>query len=203
MELDELKDLWAEQDKRLEANLKLNEDLLRKINLDRSRGELQKPLVYEIASSAMLIVLSVVIGAFTFRGDMDIWLFLSGVVSLVLCLVYLGFSLLKIASFNKVDCYHLNVVELQLRVEKLKVDILKYRKLEFILMPFFVFALIPILSLMLVGVNVFQKLDSLLVPFIVGLVVSVPVVIYINRNLYDKKLDNTRRFLKEIEELEK
>jgi len=50
MELDDLKNIWAQYDKKLSDNLKLNEDLLRRMNLDKSKQEMQKPLNYKIAS---------------------------------------------------------------------------------------------------------------------------------------------------------
>ena len=48
MELDDLKNAWTQYDKKLAVNLKFNEDLLRKMNLNNSKKELQKPLIYEL-----------------------------------------------------------------------------------------------------------------------------------------------------------
>ncbi|NOU60312.1 hypothetical protein [Marinifilum caeruleilacunae] len=203
MELDELKSLWEEQDKKLEANLKLNEDLLKKRNLDRSKGELQKPMIYEIFNSTMLVVLLIVFGSFIFKEKDNAYQLIAGLCSVLLSVMYLVFSMSKIAAFQKVDCYHLSVVQLQMRLEKLKRVILRYRKVELILTPLFIVVILPVFSKLLTGVDVFQKINSLVAPFVVGLLVAIPVMIYINRNLYDKKLENTRRFLAEIEELEK
>ena len=50
MELDDLKGAWAQYDKKLSANLKFNEELFKKLNLDKSRREMSGPLNYEIGS---------------------------------------------------------------------------------------------------------------------------------------------------------
>jgi len=56
MELDELKKAWIQYDKKLSENLKINQELLKKITLGKSKHEMKLPKNYEIAS--------VVIGGF-------------------------------------------------------------------------------------------------------------------------------------------
>ena len=62
MELEELKSAWAQYDKKLTENLKLNEELLRKMNLEKSRKEMNTPLTYEISSfiTGLIFILYIV-----------------------------------------------------------------------------------------------------------------------------------------------
>jgi len=44
MELDDFKSMWAKYDKKLSANLKFNEELLRRMSIDKSKRVLLKPI---------------------------------------------------------------------------------------------------------------------------------------------------------------
>ena len=59
MELDDLKNTWSQYDKMLADNLRLNEELLRKLNLNSSKREMQKVLVYELINivTAVLVII--------------------------------------------------------------------------------------------------------------------------------------------------
>ena len=53
MELDDIKNTWASYDEKLNKSLKLNEELLRKLNLDKSKREMKGPFYYETTSLIM------------------------------------------------------------------------------------------------------------------------------------------------------
>ena len=102
MELDDLKKSWLNYDKKLADNLKVNEELLKKMNLDSSRKELSQPLKYEIFSATVLFVLAAILIAASLRVAGEPKFLISGVVGAIVTVAYLGFSLIKIKGFNEV-----------------------------------------------------------------------------------------------------
>ena len=59
MELDELKSAWAQYDKKLSKSLELNVELLKKLNVDRSKSELQKPLRAEATGVVAMLLMTI------------------------------------------------------------------------------------------------------------------------------------------------
>jgi len=62
MEINELKDAWAQYDKKLSKVLKLNEELLRSVNLEKSTFALKKPMILELLNMVIqFCVINVII----------------------------------------------------------------------------------------------------------------------------------------------
>src|SRR5258708_4480799 len=64
MDLDELKEKWAEHDRKLEVNIRLNRQLLSATNMNRARSALQRLAVLQALGSVIHFAAIVALGAF-------------------------------------------------------------------------------------------------------------------------------------------
>ena len=203
MELDELKALWLQYDKKLNKNLKFNEVLLRKINLNKAKQELQKPFTYELITVVVIFITIVFVTAFSIRLIHEIQFCLPGFVCLPLGITYLIFSIMKANRFTKIDYYNSNIVKLQKDLLLLKTFILRLRKIEGILLPFLIITILPILFKAVHNINIYKTMGHFVIKVCIILGISYPVGMWINRNLYDKKIKDAEILLKEIDNFEK
>jgi len=203
MELDEFKILWSEYDSKLSKNLKLNEKLLQKINFDKAKQEMQKPFIYEILNLVIMFITIAFLTKFSIKFIEEIQFSLTGFTSVLLGTLYLIFALRKVNKFVKIDYYNSTVIKLQKDVLLLKTSLLRIRKIELFLLPFFVITFLPILFIGIHNINLFENLRLFSIEFGLILIIGYPGVYWINKNLYDKKIKETELLLKETVNYEK
>lgn len=202
MELDELKKYYLLYDKKLDVNLKFNEELLKKMNFDSSRKEIQKPYIYEIINLILcFFIFSYFIGS-AFQVLNEIQYSLSGFLSAFIILIYLILAIIKINKFSKIDYYNNSVIKLQRDLTQLKTIILRTRKIELIILPIVIFTMFPILFKVVYNVNIYLNTSLFISMVIIFLCISFIIAIWINRHIYDRKLRNAIDFLDELNKFE-
>jgi hypothetical protein len=203
MELDEFKEIWSQYDKKLTKNLKFNEELLKKMNIYRTRKELQKPYITELISAGIMFLSIVFVTGFSMRLMDELQFSLPGFAGVLVGILYLIFSVMKVNRLTKIDYYNSSIVKLQKDLSLLKTFILRLRKIEFIILPLLVVTILPIAFKAIHNINIYGNLRLFIfeICFILG--ISYPVGFWINRNLYDKRIKDAEMFLKEIERFEK
>lgn len=202
MELDDLKGAWAQYDKKLAANLKFNEELLRKMNLNSSRKELQKPLINELLSVAAMFIVIIYVVASSIRFIDEPRYCIPGFISAIIGLAFLVFAVIKINKFLDVDYYGSSVVKLQKDITTLNRLILKLRKYELVLLPILTLPLLPILFKAIHNIDIYQNIKLFSIEIILILGIGFPLTLWVNKHLYDKKFKNAEHFLKEIDKFE-
>jgi len=203
MELDDLKTVWAQYDKKLTENLKLNEELLKKMNLDKSKQEMQKPLNYEIGTVVITCLLFLYLGVSTFRFASEMKFFIPGLVSSLLTLMGLISSIKKVNSLTKIDYFNSSVVELQKSINIAKKKAILFRKIEYYVFPLYVVSFAPIFVKAVYNIDIYIKSEIYITGLIVALVIYYPFAIWYYKNGYDKKLKNTSDFLNDLNRFEK
>ena len=203
MEIDELKTVWAKYDKKLTENLKLNGELLRKMNLDKSKREMNTPLNSEI----MGVVIGGIFLAFflsaTLRFSGEFKFFISGILTNAICIIITALSIKKIKLLSSIDYYNSSIVDLQKSILNFKRILIQYKKVELIGGFFLAIVMSPILVKALRNVDVYTNPWRYAGAAIFALIVGYPIGIWMYKNWYEKKIQNTEQFLKEIEKFEK
>ena len=133
MELVELKKVWLEYDQKLNKNLILNERLLKNMNLEKARQEMQKPLVLEILNIIVSFILVAFLTASSIRVIEEVQFSLTGFIAAMFGLIYLIFAIITVNRFLKIDYYNSNIIKLQKEISQLKTFILRLRKVELIM----------------------------------------------------------------------
>jgi hypothetical protein len=205
MELDILKDAWASHNKKLEKNLKLNEDLLRRMNLDNAKKEMNKPLVMEMVNMSFMFVVTAYVLALSFRMLEDSMFSIPGFISLLFGGGFVAMGLIRIKRMLNLDYDNSTIIELQKKLAETKVLVLRFRKLEYLLMPFYAIALAPILLKGLLDQNIYSMLQHTYMQVIVsiGVVVIILLTNWSNKYFYDRKMKSAQQSLSEIIKYEK
>jgi hypothetical protein len=203
MELDDLKGAWAQYDKKLSANLKLNEELLKSINFEKYNHALRKPLNLELLNIFIQLFMIGFLTFFLIRLVDEIQYFLTGLIGASLCGISLVFSVVKSIRFNRLLYYHLSIMEFQKELTLLKIFIMRLRKIEYVLAALLAITILPFLIKAMAHIDIFGNL-SLLIPAICCVLgFGFGFGILLNMNVYDKGLQDAEMFLKEIAKFEK
>jgi len=202
MELDDLKGAWAQYDKKLTENLKFNEELFKKLNLDKSRREMSAPLGYEIGSVAISGIALIFVTSWTIQfGNETIYL-LSGILSILSFITMLGFAIVKVKLLSNIDYYNVSVVELQKSLCKFKDKYFKLKRFEIILFPFYMVFLMPICAKGLRNFDLISHPTRFVIAVILSIGIGFPVALWIYKHLYEKNIKNATDFLNELTRFE-
>ena len=134
MELDELKQAWTEYDKKLDASLRINTQMMRTSVLGRAETAMRRLSVLLVVELALLIGIAVWLGSFIWQYTADPR-FLAPAVTLDACVIALMIACIRqIAAIAQVD-YGAPVVAIQKRLESLKVERIRATKWTLLLAP--------------------------------------------------------------------
>jgi hypothetical protein len=201
MELDELKSLWQRHDSQLENNLKLNEQILRQLKLNRTGNEFRRLMNFEIASvvAGSPAVLAVAYLAGISRLPLYAAL---GYASGGIMLMYLVFSMLRLSGFSKLCGYNESIVKVQKELASQKRRMLRFRKIEFITMPVCFMTCIPFLSEVIYGFDMLQYPGRYAAGVAVSCTITVPLMVWLYRVFYDKRIASAEALLKSVADFE-
>jgi len=199
MELDDLKSAWAQYDKKLTQTLKFNEQLLRKMNLNDSKRELQKPLMYELSGVVGMVALIAVNLGFTIRLMDEPKYYIPGFFSVIIAIVYFVFAIIKANRFLTIDHYGSSVIKLQRDIAKLNRLVLRLRKYELIMIPLFIVPTLPLIFKGVYHIDIYSNIKLFSIAAILILGLGFPMTFWINKHMYDKKFQSSETLLKEID----
>ena len=159
MDLQEMKDRWAEYDRKLEASLRLNTRVLREINLgrvDSALKRLSRLLVFELVQDlAAVVILGMFIASHI--GEMR---FLAPALLLDACAVAFAIkSIRQLVALHRLD-YSAPVVAIQKQLEALRIERIRVTKWVFTLCPLLWIPLLIVALEGLLGVDAYLFLDG-------------------------------------------
>lgn len=203
MELDELKDAWAQYDKKLNDSLKLNEELLKKSVLDKSSREMKAPLNYEFSTVIGTSILFLFLGVSTYRFASEMKFLIPGIVASLLTLSGVITAIKKVNALSNIDYYNSSVVELQRSINNIKQKAISSRKVEYYVFPVYAISFAPIFVKAIYNIDIYSKYQIFYIGIVLALIIYYPLAIWFYRITYDKKLKNTSDFLNELNRFEK
>lgn len=204
MELEQLKNKWEVIDKKLSKNLKFNDKLIKKINFDKSKNEMQKLILIELINVIGISIALIFFSAYAIRLIDDLQYSVTGFIGSLILLAYISFSIMKIRNLLRIDYYNSSVVDLQKELSKTKVLLLRIKRVEYLLIPFLMVSLLPITFISVGHTDIYEHLDKLWLQLLLifGFVVTIILVFLANKYLYDSRIQNAEDFLKEIGQFE-
>ncbi len=203
MELDDFKSAWARYDKKLTEKLKFNEDLLRKMNLNTSKREMQKPFIYELGNIFVLFLVFIYAISASIRLINEPKFYIPGFIAALICIIGLVTTIMKVNKFANIDYYGAPILKIQKDITLLNRFVLKARKHELGLLPILMICLIPLLFKSVHNIDIYQNIKLFIIEIVIILGISYPATIWINKHLYDRKFKNAERLLAELERFEK
>ncbi len=203
MELDDLKYNWKHYNDELKEHLVLNVNALKEENLSKSETEMSKPLLHEIANIFVVGITTVIIAVFSFIHLEALPFSLPGFIAVGIGLIYIYFAAVKTRKIHSIDYYNSSIIDLQKEISSINLLILKYRKLELALFPIFILLILPITFKVIQNRDLYADINFYLLEasFIIGF--GFIGIYYINKYLYDQKINKVHSFLEEIEHFKK
>ncbi len=208
MELNDLKRSWEEYDKKLTENLRLNEELLRRSNLDRSRREMGvtlKWLSFDVTAAAVFFVLFCCWTILYCREPLS--LACGGIVTLFMLFSFIS-EARQLGMLLRIDYYTTPVLDLQKQLGKFDSAYKLGRKISIFTLPILIPAGLVFLSGVLEALGIphvkFHTWPAMfIIKCLLTIAISYPLLFWIYRNFIDKRLGTTRQFLAELEEFGK
>ncbi len=222
MELEELKSLWGEYDKKLDKNLRLNMELFRRMNFDKARYKVNALFVYKLLEMAFLIWC---ISWISDYAEKYLVTPRFGIAAIMLGLIFVIALISDIRQF-------IIIVQLQLKKhtdaiapQQKLIETLKIRIVNFVRYGYFVIPLYPLM--LILGGKIFFDIDFFnarhihyLEANILLAVCLIPIVLIPFRKLGKQNIDtkavrnflqgsgwqtlnNAGEFLKQVDEFER
>ena len=203
MELEDLKKAWSEYDKKLSENLKTNNELIRKMNLNNAKSSMDTPKRHEIVNVIFGFAFALLVIHYAAKFSTDYRLLISGVLTSLWAITSLILSIRLLNSVTKVDFNNDSILKIQKQF-------IKYKKRYFSTKRFgsytgFVFVIVstPLISKVMAGVDIFKHPVVYAIAVALALIIGYPVSVWINKNWYENKIIDTDRFLEELNTFEK
>ncbi|MCK9449694.1 MAG: hypothetical protein M0Q41_12050 [Bacteroidales bacterium] len=195
MELNDLKDIWMQYDKRLKSSLKLNEELLRLINLEKHNRALRKPLRLELLNMMIQIGMIGLTIYFVIQLSTERFYLITGAIACVMCTISLIFSATKVSRLYDLAYYHLSIMQFQKEFIQLKIFIMRLRKIEYNIASIIGITLLPLLVKATTGIDLLGHLTVLIPALVFVLGSGYSIGVWLNLIVYDKSLKDAEMFL--------
>ncbi len=186
MDLQDMKDRWAEYDRKLESSLRLNTRILREINLSRvdsSLKRLSRLLVFELLQDLAAVVL---LGVFI-AGHAGEMRFFAPALLLGVCAVAFAIrSIGQLVAVHSLD-YSAPVVAIQKQLAELRIQRIRVTKWVLLLSPVLWTPLLIVAFEGLLGVDAYLFLDGtwLAANLLLGLA-FIPLMLWAARHFADR-----------------
>ncbi len=139
MELEELKSLWSEYDKKLDKSLQLNMQLLRKMNFDKAHFKLKTVFVWKIAEMIGLMYLLQHVISFTIQYFAQPQFSIAGILLWGMILGFFIYDIMQISVMLQLQLKSKEeaITTLQARIQTLKTMFVTHVKYTFLLIPLY------------------------------------------------------------------
>jgi hypothetical protein len=203
MEPDDFKNAWTQHDQSLARNLRIDEETLKMVNLDRTKDQMEYPYISEMVEliGGALVGIALVVMSFHLK-EYPIYLIL-GLIAVLIGSLYIRNALAKIRLLKQVNYYDMPVVNLQGELALIKKRILKFRKTELLLFPLYLLPLAALTSKTFYNVDVFGDFTLFAWKFVIALGVAYLLVLLVHKHLYDKRFKEVEKIIARLKEFEK
>ena len=201
MELDELKNLWKEDNRKLEIRIELNEKLLRKMNMKKAVGEYDTLIKRSILGRNLALVygsISFLTAAFLISEfEFSIPCIIGGLA--------MFWSYIDHLSIRKPDYYVIPIIELQKSISKFRIHSSKTAKYDVSIVSLWLLTLAPVYIRLIFHISIYMDMVALSIFCLLSGILII-ITIAAARNIYsnyERKLKESESYLDEIMEFEK
>src|SRR5215217_1920826 len=201
MELSEIEDLWTDHGKQLEKSLRLNETLLRRLNLDKAVDQFREVLSVSVFGRNMAFVYFLTSAglAFFMRSELQFSIaLLFGGLCMLGSFIY---HLKNTRKFTQMNVYETPVLELQKAINEFKISSISAGKYDFGIVMVWLVTIIPAMQKLIANHDIYENplhagLYFLLV--ILAIFLIYPLNLQTYRRMYGEKLSKAEGLLNEI-----
>jgi len=201
MELDELKGLWKEDDKKLENRIELNEKLIQKMNMNNTVLEFDKLISKSILGRNMALVYCIIT---LILSSVIIEELVYSVPAIIGSMAML-WSFIDHLSINKPDYSRISLIELQKSICNFRIHTSSTAKYDMAIVLLWQITSTPLYLKVLYKVSIYSNLKYFAIFCLSSVVISILVVSFSRKTYekYDRKLKESESDLEKIIEFEK
>jgi hypothetical protein len=139
MELEEIKNIWDDYDRRLDKNLKLNIQLLRRMNFDKANFRMRWLLAAKIVEMCWLFFLVVYLANFAAGHFREPQFSIPAIMLGIACIAYFAYDIVQLSLIIQLQLKEneLPISALQKMIGRLKFTIVTQFKCSLFLFPFY------------------------------------------------------------------
>lgn len=159
MELEELKNKWNEQNKKLNESLRLNEDLIENVKIDKTKSKMYGLLIKRIAEAIVFFIIVMMLGTYIGNNFTLTAPVISALVLFAFSIVGLSGSIGQIFYIMSID-YEKPVVEIQKDISRVRTHSIQILRLILLSVPFYT-AYIFLGAKIILGFDLFTSADDI------------------------------------------
>ena len=200
MELNELKEIWQNEQKKLLTRLEINEKRVDEITVHNSKNKLEKYMNISIIGRNLALVYFIISIWFASKVLSDLIYSLPAILGGLAIL----FSFFQHISLKKANYSSMNIVELQKSIEKFRIHTLKHSKFDKGIVALWLLTLSPIYLKLFFSISIFSNQNHfiLFILIIVALGILVKIFPFDIYKKWDLELSEAETKLNEIKEFE-
>ncbi len=184
MELDELKMAWAEETKRLEARVLLNEKAVRDMKVEKMIGQFEKLLGLSLMGRALAFIYFIISVSLAAQVRSEFAYSLPALAAgLAMLLSYISHLSIRKPEYDKIS-----VVELQKKVCEFRLHTASHARYDIAIVNFWLITLVPVSLKAWFNISIYSNLYYTLA-FVGGGILLVIWQLYSSRKIYRKYHD--------------
>ena len=201
MKTEELNNLWEIYNNKLDKSLALNEQLLRKVNMDGMKKELAKPITSEIFSIVFTCLLIIYLVVVSVLLSSLLRFSIPGFIAAGSAIALVGFAIGRVNTFKNLDYVNSSVLMLQKDLYELQRKRSRSGRLELFLGICSATLMWPLVLYTGFEIDVYESVSAWLLTVSGVALIALPVTI-LHEKYYRKKIKNAEALLIEIGDLE-
>ncbi len=200
MEINELKDIWQNEQKKLITRIEINEKRVNEITVLNSKNKLEQYITISIIGRNLALLYFMISIWFASKALNDLFYSLPAIIGGLAML----FSFFQHISLKKANYSSMNIIELQKSIEKFRIHTLKHAKFDKGIVILWLLTLSPIYLKLFFNISIFSNLNHLIIFLLITITLGVfikifPFDIY---KKWDAELNDAEIKLNEIYEYE-
>ena len=198
MELNELKDIWQNEQNKLLTRLEINEKRVSEITIQNSKSKIEEYMNTSILGRNLALlyaVISISLASIV-RNDLlySLPAFIAGIAMI--------YSFIQHISLKKEDFSSMNIIELQKTINSFQIHTLKYSKFDTGIVALWFLTSIPILIKILFKFSVFSNTIALLIFILFSVILLLKLFSLDIYKQWDLELNTAKIKLNEIQKFE-
>jgi len=200
MELDELQNLWKEDNKKLESRLELNEKILNKMNMDKTVGEFDKLISKSILGRNMALVYCIATLIFSSIYIEKLAYSIPAIIGSMAML----WSFVDHLSITKPDYSRISLIELQKSISNFRIHTSKTEKYDIAIVVFWQITAVPLTTFAAFKILIFSSLKYFSIYCLYCIVYTTLTIAFSRKTYatYDQKLKEAESDLEKIKAFE-
>lgn len=200
MELNELKETWQNEQKKLLTRLEINEKRVNEITVQNSQNKLEKYINISIIGRNLALVYFIISIWFASKVLNELLYSLPAIIGGLAML----FSFFQHITLKKANYSSMNIVELQKSIEHFRIHTLKYSKFDKGIVALWLLTLSPIYLKLFFNISIFSNQNHFIIFILIIVIINVIIKIF-PFDIYKKwdlELNKAKSKLNEIKEFE-